>query len=232
MPAGFEGLPPEADGLFASDDFVAERDRLAKRLRAEGSSDAAASVASLRKPPKLVTAINRAAQELPEQAQAATRAAETLAAAQAGGDRRRLEATLARLDETVDRLVGRAIGDGADRAAVYRLVRAALTSPQGRQAIAQGRLTELPEPAGFDALAGMKITAPKRSTQTVSDTRSRRATQKQGDNERRRKLEQELQAAKRSLRQAEQEEKLARAAHDAASRQVEAIETALQQLTP
>jgi hypothetical protein len=230
MPVGFEGLPPEADGLFASDDFVAERDRLVNRLRAEGNKDAAA-VAKLRKLPKLVTAINRAAQELPEQALAATTAAEELAAAQAGGDRRQLATTLARLHETVDRLVDRAISDGGDRAAAYRLVQAALTSPQGRQAIAHGRLAELPEPAGFDALAGMEITTQPRPTTNVSDAGSRRTTtQKQRDAERRRELAQELSAAKGSLRQAERQEKLAQAAHDAASRRVEAIEAALKQL--
>jgi hypothetical protein len=224
-------FPPEAVGLFASDDFVAERDLLVKRLRAEGRSDLAAAVAKLRKPPKLVTAVNRAAQELPRPARAATAAAEKLAAAQATGDRRKFEKALVEVDEAVDRLVAHTAGSAADRATTHRLMRAALTSAEGRSALAQGRLTELTEPAGFDALAGMEITTPRRPAKPVSDAGSRRpSTQKQPDSERRSELEEELSEAKRSLVQAEQEEQLARAARDAANGRVEAIEAALERL--
>jgi hypothetical protein len=229
--AELDGLPAEAVGLFASDDFVADRDRLAKRLRAADSRDAAAAVAKLRKPPKLLTAINRAAQDLPEQARAATAAAEKLAAAQAGGDRRKIETTLAQLEQAVERLVAHTAVSPADRATSHRLVRAALTSAEGRKALEQGRLTELPEPAGFDALAGMAITTPQRPAKNVSAAASKRAaSQEQRNSERRRELDRELSKAKRSLREAEREERLARGAREAASRRVEEIEAALKRL--
>jgi hypothetical protein len=223
--SGPEALPPEAEGLLASDEFVAERNRLAKELRAADRGEEAAAVARLRKPPKVVAVVNRAARAVPLHAQAATAAAEKLAEAQAAGDLRAANEALGRLGKAVDGLTQRAARDGGDRVAVATLIRAALTSEAGRRRLATGQLTEAPEPTGFEAFAGLTVAARRsgvpsaRGSSAAGKPRERAAA-------RREKLElSEAEAALRlaedDLRTAKREEATARRAREAAQRRVD-----------
>ena len=71
------GFPKEAEALLsvAPDDFVTERNRLARELRDAGRKDEGATVAALRKPAPVVLAANRAARSRPQVAKDAARAA-------------------------------------------------------------------------------------------------------------------------------------------------------------
>jgi hypothetical protein len=231
MPApGPEAVPVEATALFASDDFVAERNRIAKELRAAGRTDEAAAVAALRKPPKLVAVINRAARALPLQAQAAAAAAERLAEAQAAGNRRASEQALARLGNAVDQLAARAAEDEeGDRGALAGLIRAALTSAPTRRQLAGGGLTETPEPSGFEALAGLTIAARPASARSRPPTRRTDARRERLERELS-EAERELSDAEAELRQAEREEAAAARVREGADRRVESARGKIERL--
>jgi len=235
MPASeTEALPAEADGLFASDDFVAERNRIAKELRAAGRGEDAGVVSRLRKPPKLVASVNRAARALPLQAQAAAVAADKLAEAQAAGDRRASDDALGRLGRAVEQLAERAAAGGGDRVAVASLIRAALTSAVGRRDLAAGQLALTPEPSGFEAFAGLPITAGRPGVRAPDHGAGKG---RERVDTRREKLERELSEAKDALRLAEEElrdatqvEAAARRAREAAGRRVDAARGRIERL--
>ncbi len=230
MTTGADPLPAEAAELFARDDFVAERNRIAKELRAAGRRDEAEAVAKLRKPPKLVVAINRAAVDLPVHAKAATVAAEKLARAQAAGDRRRAGEARQQLEKAADRLVERAAESGGDRSVLSQLVRAALTSPEAREELLAGRLAETPVASGFEALAGLEIAARRRAAPGGGPRPASPPRAERREAERRQALERELSAARAELRDAERAEASARRAREAASSRVEAIQGRLDRL--
>jgi len=222
--AGPEALPAEVAGLFASDDFVRERNRIARDLRAAGRGDEADRVAKLRKPPKLVAMTNRAARALPLQAQAAAAAAERLAEAQAAGDRRKYGDAADRLGKAVEKLALRAVEDEAgDRVAVAQLIRAALTSVTTRRELQDGRLTDTPEPSGFDALAGLAVT-PRPTPERKADARRAKLAEELSAEK------DELRAAEEELRDAEKVEAAARRAREAAQRRVESSRAKIERL--
>ena len=225
MPAsGPDALPPEAEGLLASDEFVAERNRIAKELRAVGRSEDANAVARLRKPPKVVAAVNRAARAVPLQAQAATAAAEKLAEAQAAGDLRASKAALGRLAKAVDGLTERAVRDGGDRVVVAPLIRAALTSAVGRRRLAKGQLTEAPEPTGFEAFAGLTVAARRSPVPSARGSNAAGKARERADARREQELSEAkaaLRVAQDDLRAAKEREATARRAREAAQRRVE-----------
>jgi hypothetical protein len=209
---------------------VAERNRLVKELRAAGRRDDAERLAKLRKPPKLVAAVNRAARELPMHAQAAGAAAEKLAHAQAAGERTRADEAHDTLNRAVASLADRAVSGGGDRAGALQLIRAAVASRETRAQLAAGQLREAPEAVGFDALFGMEITARRPAREARAADTPKPSARAERDARRRRELEQELEAAHEELREAERAEAAARRARDAAGRRVEAIQARLERL--
>jgi hypothetical protein len=228
-PSGPGVVPVEAEGLLASEDFVAERDRLAKELRAAGRREEADAVARLRKPPKIVVAVNRAARDAPLHAHAAAAAAERLVEAQAAGDRPASDDALARLGKAVEELVDRAAGSGGDRVAIATVVRAALTSAAGRSQLVHGQLADTPEPTGFEVFSGLRITA--RNAPAPAAARRHEGGEKRARADaRREQLERELAEATTELRRASDElgdaervEAEARRAREAAERRHETI---------
>jgi hypothetical protein len=102
------------------DEFTAERDALAKRLRADGDRDEADRVKKLRKPSVPAWAINQAARADKKAAKALVKAGEKLAAAQeatlSGKRSPDLRDAVAAHGEAVERMmepVAAALGDGA-----------------------------------------------------------------------------------------------------------------------
>jgi hypothetical protein len=202
----------ELDSLFAAplDEFVAERDALAKRLRADGDREAADRVKALRKPSAAVWAVNQLARRQQKDYRALLEAGDKLRKAQeqvlggeppetlqeAASDERKL---VERLTET-----GRAILEVAGHKPTEAMVRrvggtlhAAATRPDLREAAEHGRLEHEEETSGFgfDLLSGVPK-APKRKQ--VDDKRAR---------ERREAAEQRVQEAREELAAAKQEAK-------------------------
>ena len=97
--------------------FVAERNRLAKELRAGGDGDAAAAVGKLRRPALSDWALNMAAREEPDAVADLVDAAAELTAAQeaamAGNDAGALKAALPRMREQTGRVATLAAGIAA-----------------------------------------------------------------------------------------------------------------------
>ena len=109
------------------DEFTAERDALAKRVRADGEREEAARIKKLRKPSVPAWAINQAVREDKRAAKALLKAGEGLANAQAamlsGAASADLRKAMAAHGEAVDRMmapVGDALGAGASAANLDR----------------------------------------------------------------------------------------------------------------
>lgn len=196
----------------ASDEFVRERQRLARKLRDEGRENDAAAIAALRKPPPVVLAANRAARSRPEVARGAARAASRMAK-QLGSDteaRGDLDDQLALLEEVALAFL---VGEGrppsqATRRRLHDLLRNAVADDAAREALARGVLTEEPGPAGFASYSGIAPRASKRAARSATDRTSRQRTDaaeaKRRDRER--ALRDEVEAARRRLEAAKDAE--------------------------
>jgi hypothetical protein len=154
----------EADQLYGLplEDFVAERDALAKRLRADGRRAEADEVKSLRKPPAVVWAVNQLMRTQHKPAKALVAAADR--AAKNPGDRDALRAHHDALDELTAAGAGLLSGKGRGLSedALLRVrsaLHAASLDRDARGDFIAGRLSEEPAPAGFAAITAMP--APK-----------------------------------------------------------------------
>jgi hypothetical protein len=234
-------LPKEAEALLAAapDDFVRERQSLAKALRADGRREDADLVAGLKKPAPVVLAANRAARDRPEAARGAARAAERVAKTQLAADPEAYQSALAELAQSVDLLEEVALahlsksGKPPSEAASRRLrdlLRNAVADEDARNALARGLLREEPETAGFGALAGVApgVRGRSRGTKPAEDARRMRAAEKQ--RERERALRAELAEAERALDEALRAEREAERARKAAERKVESLRERLASL--
>jgi hypothetical protein len=156
------GLEEELDRLYALplNEFTAARDEVAKRLRGEGERELADEVKALRKPSVAVWLVNQLAREREVDVKRLLKAGEALAKATGSSEafsqaRQDEQHALGRLASAA-RELARESGVGmppADRAT--QTLRAASLTPEGRELLKQGRLTEELEPPGFEALAGL-----------------------------------------------------------------------------
>jgi hypothetical protein len=149
------------DALYglALEQFVAERDALAKQLRAEGDRAAADEVRALRKPTRAAWAVNVAVRAHPEEAGALAEAARGLADAQrellAGGDASVLREAGERARRAVDALAARAGAAGGSGAAAEKIratLHAATVDPDVLAEVVAGRLVAEREASGFGGL--------------------------------------------------------------------------------
>jgi hypothetical protein len=203
----------ELDRLYAApfDEFVAERDALAKRLRSDGDREAADRVKALRKPSAAVWAVNQLARQEGKDYRALLKAGDSLRKTQekvlGGESPEKLQEAAAAERELVDRLTekGRALLDDGGHKPTEAMLRrvsgtlhAAATRPDLREAAESGRLEHEEETAGFgfDLLSGDVPKAPQ---------------PKQGDDKRARErweaAEQRLEEAREELAAAKQEAK-------------------------
>jgi hypothetical protein len=200
----------ELDSLFAAplDEFVAERDALAKRLRADGDREAADRVKALRKPSAAVWVVNQLARRQQKDYRALLAAGDRLRKAQeqvlGGTEPTKLQEAAAAERELVDRLAekGRAVLEVAGHTPTDSMVRrvsgtlhAAATRPDLREAAESGRLEQEEETAGFgfELLSGVPA-APKKKR--GDDKRAR---------ERKEAATERLQEARRELADAQEE---------------------------
>jgi hypothetical protein len=150
----------DADRLYGLplEEFVPERDALAKKLRGEGNRAEADAVKALRKPTAVVWAVNQVMRTQRGPARALIKAADR--AAKNPGDRDALRAHGDALDELARAAAGLLSGKGRGLSedAVLR-VRSALHGASLdrdlRDDFVAGRLTAEPAPAGFGAITGM-----------------------------------------------------------------------------
>jgi hypothetical protein len=187
------------------DEFVAERDATAKRLREAGDTEGAKSIKGLRKPNVPAAAINRAVAAAPK---AATKLIETgaeLEAAQesalAGGDADSLRDAVGAYGDAVEKLmetVEEELAGAGGAAAVDRAretLRAVAGDPELRADLAAGRLVRDREAVG---LAGG--VAPSGAVSRRAPAPKKRPKRGSGDAAAERKrAEQALRRAERSL---------------------------------
>jgi len=223
-------LPKEARPLLAvaPGDFVDERNQLARRLRDDGRSEEAATVAALRKPPPVVLAANRAARSRPQAAKRAVRAAER-AAKRLGSDsdaREELEAQLGLLEDVALAYLGTNDKPASEdaRRRLRDLLRNAVADEETRAALAQGVLEAEPDPAGFAAYAGIEPRARKRGPGAGG---GKARAGRQGEPERRRE-QARLRAMEENVTAAEELVKAATEAEDEAKRARERAEVGLE----
>jgi len=158
----------EADKLYGLplEDFVAQRDALAKQLRADGRRAEADEVKALRKPPAVVWAVNQLMRTQRKAARALVTAADR--AAKHPSDRDALRAHHDALDQLATAGEGLLSGKGRGLSedALLRVrgaLHAASLDRDRREEFIAGRLSEEPAPAGFGAITGMPAPAKPRA---------------------------------------------------------------------
>jgi hypothetical protein len=225
-----EELPPEYERLYGLplEDFVKERNGLARQLRQDGRGDEADQIEALRRPSVALWAVNQLARQRGELVETLLAAGQRLR----GGDVRAADD----VSRAVDRLVTSArdvlgeAGHAASDATLQRVaatLRAAVADDAHAQALADGRLTAELQPAGFEAMAALAgATAPPRSEKPAAPRRERDRR-----HERLREARDSLAEAKRRARElaseadrAERQAKRARVEADRARTEVERAE--------
>ena len=230
---GHTSTDSEIDRLYglALEEFTNERDALARKLRADGNRDDAATVAELRKPVLAAWVVNQLARERRADVEALVEAAAAIRARKPDADERfRTTADgLARAARDVLAEADRRPSDAVLRDVATTLRAASAADPDGLLA---GRLTGPVEATGFEAMAGA---APRRPASSAS---RRRSTKQQPDRERVQAARKALADARDEARRlgraadaAEREARRLRADADAADREVAEAEAALPKLT-
>lgn len=171
------GIEEEIDRLFSLDpgEFIAARDQLATRLKAEGKAEQAAEVRSLRRPTVAAWAANQVASQRPSEVEELLAAGAALGQVQrkllsgvkSGGfrevtDRRRKAvAALVKAAEGVLAEVGK--GSAGTVEAVQATFEAASVDQEAAEQLRAGRLEkELSGVAGFGGVTGLEVVAAPR----------------------------------------------------------------------
>ena len=214
-------LPQEAEKLFAvePDQFVAERDRIVRKLRSEDRREDADIVAGLRKPTVVVFAVNRAARDRPKAAAGAAEAARKVRETQVAGEPESFRKAAADLETALELLAEVAVAHVAPhgkpptdamRRRVRDLLRTAVADDDAREALVRGVLTEELETVGFSSYAGMDSAPSKQQRKRSGPSRADEQEAKRRERERvlAEKLaqaEQRLQDAAKKAREADRE---------------------------
>jgi hypothetical protein len=216
-------------------EFVARRTALAKQLKAEGRADEAAEVTGTRKPTVPVSAVNQLARRNKPAVDGLLSASEELRTAIGKGDRERFAEAQQRQGDALRKLrsAARSLLGEPTEPTLERIVstfRSASVDEDLRGPLAAGRLTEEPEPGGFDALAGLSFAPPR--SRAAKDKPKRAADDGRAERVKRataalREAKAEQRERERSARGAERSAEQARRAADEAAAAVRAAEEAL-----
>lgn len=149
-------------------EFTQARNALAKELRAAGNDEEAKRVAALRKPTAALWVVNQLARTAPDQVKALIEAARRMRRAHQQGagdqlreamqDQREASQAIARAAEEAARRIGAHANLDFLRRVQETAQAAAASDPDSLSA---GTLEHELEPAGFDALAGTAVAAPR-----------------------------------------------------------------------
>ena len=234
----------DLDELFAAPlgEFVAVRNDVARRLRAEGKKEEADEVAAVKKPSAAVWAVNQLSRRQRRDVDLLLDVGHRLRAAHAESDpaqaRKAFDGARQAEHEAMGRLLAAAEGlleeeqGTASRAMLDRVastLRAAAVTDEGREQLARGRLTEELETTGFElAAAAAPKTRPARSRgRAKEDPAAARAALAEAQKRKRdadarvRDAEKEAAAAKRALEAAEKTLAEARAEAEEAAAEFE-----------
>ena len=160
-------LDNDVDRLYGAprDEFIRERNELAKRLRASGQKEAAAEVAALRKPTVVAWTVNQLAHTQRREVDLLLDAGKRIVDAQqtsiSSGGRSELDTAQTSLRNAVQTLTGLAakIPDAdptqTTLTRVAETLRTAATDPNGRELLARGHLTEELNATGWEIVAGL-----------------------------------------------------------------------------
>ena len=167
-------LDSEIDRLYGTplDEFVHDRDELAKRLRREGEREAADQVKKLRKPSAGAWALNQAVRRRRKETDALLAAGERLRAAHealmSGGDQaalrdamreeRALASALADCAEAIASETGKS--GAALRERVRSTLHAAAVDDEAREELAKGRFVREREAVGLGPFGAAPLVAP------------------------------------------------------------------------
>jgi hypothetical protein len=234
-----EHLEEELDGLYALEpgEFIAERDRLARELRAAGEREQAEQVKSLRKPTVAAWTINQLTRRERRHVDLLLDAGHRLREAQqrllAGEDPGRLEEARRTEREALAglRKAARSILDEAGRGSettlnqIVETLGTAAVSSEGRELLARGRFTGELEATGFELLAPLAGKAP--ASRKRPSIRQGQAPKKRGRPTDRKRVEQaraEVREARANLRAAEKDVRTAEQAAAKARREAERTE--------
>jgi hypothetical protein len=211
VPAAARSLEREVDRLYGLllDEFTPARNELAAELKRVGDADGAEEVRKLAKPTRSAGAINRAVRGNRRKAKRLLAAADKLAQAQEEllrqGSRtpvsRAVEAERAAVDELMVEVEEELAHGGAPSQAMLERARNTLhtvsATPELREEFESGRITKDHKAVGFGGLSVPAGRAPARRSQ---------APKKKDEARRRlRQAEQDVEAAERALRRAENE---------------------------
>ncbi|MGF1667234.1 MAG: hypothetical protein ACFCVC_13290 [Acidimicrobiia bacterium] len=161
------------DELFAAplDRYIEVRGDIVRRLKSEGSTEAAAAVAAIRKPSVSVWVVNQLARsagaDLADLAEAGTKLEAVQRGAMNGGPvtgyqeaRAQEAAAIARLEKAARRVMPSITAQTQDR--VLTTLRSGAASTEGRAMLAAGRLVHDLEPSGFELFsAGLQPQPPQ-----------------------------------------------------------------------
>jgi hypothetical protein len=224
------------DELYSAplDEFVARRTALAKQLKADGHADEAAEVTAARKPSVPVWAANQLARRNGPAVDRLLKASDQLRTAIGKGDREAFGAAQQEQSDALRKLRDAAqslLGDTTEPM-LQRIVstfRAASVDEELRAQLAAGRLTEEPEPGGFDTLAGLAFTpapAAEKEAKPKRDDAARAKRVKQATDALK-EAKAEQRRLEREAREAERGAEKARKAADEAAEAVDEAEEAL-----
>jgi hypothetical protein len=199
----------------------------------------AARIGELKKPSVSAWAVNQLARQRELDVQRLIKTGEALEQAQReaieGGEsngfqaaRRDEAAALGRLVDEATKIIPSASSSTLER--VAKTLRAAAATPEGRNLIRQGRLTEDLEPPGFEALAGLAPKKPRAATRrrapSVPAGRARRLEalrqKKQAADEEAKRTAAEAKGLELAAREADQSARKARKAAEAARKRADA----------
>jgi methyl-accepting chemotaxis protein len=161
------------DELYSAplDEFIARRTALAKQLKADGHADEAAEVSAARKPSVPLWTVNQLARRNKPAVKKLLESSDALRKALGKGDQDAFATAqqaqndaLRKLRDAARSLLGKATDPVLER--VVSTFRTASVDDDLRDSLDAGRLTEEPEPGGFDALAGLSFTPSGRRQQT------------------------------------------------------------------
>jgi hypothetical protein len=219
------------DELYSAplDEFIQRRTALAKELKAEGRADEAAEVAGTRKPSVPVWTANQLARRNRPAVEELLSSSEELRKALGKGDRdafaqaqSRQGAALRRLRDAARSLLGDPTDPTLER--IVSTFRDASSDEELAAQLAAGRLTEEPEPGGFDALAGLSFAPSKpgaAKAKREDGSRARRLAEARAALREAKTKHRELE---RAARDAEKAAERARAEADEAAEAVERAE--------
>jgi hypothetical protein len=237
-------LDDDIDALYGLplEEFVPERDALAKRLRGAKRRDDADAVKALRKPSVVAWAANQVLRARPDEREALLAAGDALRTAQerllagkgdAGAAREAADAERRAVGDLVAAARGLARTGGFPSDSVLDRVRetlhAAATDDGVRGEVASGRLSREHRPAAFGGLDGFAVTPaakPRRAREGKAAPR-KPAERKAAEQEQRRAAQAELKAARAAERDAARDRREAERDVQAAGRAVQAAEREL-----